>query len=73
MFSEIDSLHEMGVKAVFWSSWATIPRFYCLRSLPQPRIPVQLAVLWLSSHGKMAQYGPIWPNMALRKHLCMFV
>ena len=44
IFSEFDSLHEMGVKAVFWSSWAPIPRFYCLRLLPQPTIPVQLAV-----------------------------
>ena len=46
IFSEFDFLHEMGVNAVFWSSWAPIPRFYCLRSLPQPRIPVQLAVSW---------------------------
>jgi hypothetical protein len=24
-------------------------------------------------NGKMAQYGPIWSNMVIRKHMCIFV
>ena len=47
----------------FWASLSHSDLFLAILSHPPQDCP----------NGKMAQYGPIWSNMALRKHMCMFV